>query len=260
MLVPSRLGNTPTHNQYIFTAGDSKYFELHGKPLITSILTNTDYHIHVHIYNPTKDQLEWVIHPRITCSYEKISEFIFDDIADEWMEKDNFLNHREKQMYDKGLIHGREIIKDIMVKTYYACARFIRLNEIFKKGHRCLAIDMDGIVRKKFPITFDNEVNDIFLFKKPSNEYLAGAILFTERSKKILSEFSSSIHNDILADNMYWFLDQIHLDKCIKDKNPGELPMSYIDWEMTDDSYIWSAKGKRKYNIMFTTEQKKYTL
>ena len=42
MLIPTRLGNKPTVSQFIFAAGDTKYFEIHGKPLVNSILQNTN--------------------------------------------------------------------------------------------------------------------------------------------------------------------------------------------------------------------------
>jgi len=258
MIVPTRLGNNPPSSPFIYTAGDSHYFELHGKPLINSILTNTNYPIHIHLYNPNKKQLEWLQQDRVTYSYEKISVMVFEDMVDDWLTRDYFDNHREKQMYDKGILYGREKLLDIIIKTYYACCRFIRLNEILSKGSRCLAIDIDGIVIRDFQITMENEDKDFYLYRKQSGEHLAGAILFTERSKQFLSDFANNIYAELERDNIYWFLDQVELDKCVAKYNAGLLPIGYIDWEMNENSYIWSAKGNRKSNCIFINEQQKY--
>jgi len=36
--------------------------------------------------------------------------------------------------------------------------------------------------------------------------------------------------------------------------------MAYIDWEMQDHSYIWTAKGTRKDLAIFVNEKRKYTV
>jgi hypothetical protein len=259
MIIPAREGGVPNSSQFIFAAGDAIYFEVHGKPLVNSVLQNTKYDIHIHVYNPSNEHINWLSNKdRVTFSYERISPLAFESIADDWMIRQHFNNHREKQMFDKGMLHGRSKLVEIITQTYYACCRFIRLNEILANGSRCLSIDIDGIVRTDFPIKFGIEHHDLYLYKKKSNEHLAGAILFTERAKPFLNEYANNICHYMEIDDIYWFLDQIELDKCIPKYNSGILPMSYIDWEMDVNSAIWSAKGKRKETIVFLDEQKKY--
>lgn len=258
MLIPSRLGNIPPTSPFIFTAGDSKYFEIYGKPLVNSILQNTKYHVHIHLYNPSTQHLDWLVKDRVSFSYEYVDKEEFCDIAADWLVRKDFNNIREKQMFDKGQLYGEKFLQELIRKTYYACCRFIRLSEILKKGSRCLAIDIDGLVRADFPMVLENENHDFYLYRKPSGEHLAGAILFTERSKKFLVDYSNHIAENIVKEDLYWFMDQIELDKCVPKYNAGVLPMSYIDWEMDDNSSIWSAKGKRKDTIIFLDEQKKY--
>lgn len=258
MIIPTILGSVPTNSPFIYAAGDAVYFEIHGKPLVNSILKNTDYNVHIHIYNPTVNQLQWLHRDRVTCSYEHLSADTFNSITKDWLKRTTFNNHREKQMYDKGQMFGKDFLQDLIQKTYYACCRFIRLSEIMPVNSRCLAIDIDGIVRSNFPIVLNNEEHDFYLYKKKTNEHLAGAILFTERSRKFLKDYANNICHHIEKDDIYWFMDQVELDKCVFKHNAGILPMSYIDWEMSPYSNIWSAKGKRKDTIIFQDEQKKY--
>jgi hypothetical protein len=53
-------------------------------------------------------------------------------------------------------------------------------------------------------------------------------------------------------------LDQDVLDVIAGRYRYGELPMSYIDWFMNPESYIWTAKGKRKDLKIFIDEQSRY--
>ena len=258
MLIPDLQGTFLQHHDFIYTAADSKYFDDHGKALINSVLKNTNYGIHIHLYNPLKEQLEWCNQDRVSVSYETIDLSIFSIIADEWLHKEEFENQRQKQMFDKGKIIGKPFLEDLITKTYYACCRFTRLNQLYTSDTiKCLSIDVDGLVRKNFSMILDSN-NDFYLYKKKSNEHLAGAILFNKNSLRFLHDYSRNIKKKIENNDIYWFMDQVVLDKIAPKYNPGTLPISYIDWEMADDSSIWSAKGKRKFIQLFTDEQKKY--
>jgi hypothetical protein len=260
MIIPEiEIVNKPSSKFFLYTAADLNYFEIHGKPLISSVLTNTVYSIHIHIINPTDAQLMWCSkRDRLSVSYEYIDCKIFKTIAQEWFHKSEFNNQREKQMYDKGQLYGVDTMADIIEKTYYACCRFIRLPELKPENTKCLILDVDGIVRSDFRIDLDD--CDLYVYQKKSGEHLAGAILLNPSSDRFLKEFQKSLSKEIKKNNIYWFLDQIILDQIIGKYKKGLLPMSYIDWEMNPDSSIWSAKGKRKELTSFTSEQIKYNL
>lgn len=260
MIIPNIQGTLSHSNFFIFTAADSVYFDRHGIPLINSILTNTNYSIHIHIYNPKREQIQFCLsNERISVSYEYISPADFNSVTKQWLLKTSFDNVRQKQMYDKGQQSGILFLHDLITKTYYACVRFIRLNQLLSEATPCLAIDVDGLVRANFNYAISDEV-DFLLYQKRNNEHLAGAMLFNKNSKPFLTQYASELQQAIENDDLYWFLDQLVLDRIVPNYKKGLLPVSYIDWEMSPNSSIWTAKGKRKELDIFKNEQKKYNV
>lgn len=261
MKLPPLLGNLDQDKFFIYAAADTVYFDLHARPLIKSIIANTpEYGIHIHIYNPTQEQIDFCRkHTGVTCSYEHLNDSDFQRIADYWLTRSDPLNERQAQMFKKGQKLGREELLKLIRQTYYACTRFVRLAELLRPRQRCLSIDVDGLVRGKFSDQIGPE--DFYLYEKPKDgTHLAGAILFngTSGSHEFLQEYSACLQKSILADDLYWFLDQLVLDILVPQYHKGLLPMSYIDWAMRPESAIWSAKGKRKELDIFKQEQQKY--
>ena len=121
-------------------------------------------------------------------------------------------------------------------------------------------MDIDAIFRKELP-NLSNHV-DFYIHKnKKSDQFLAGGILLTgsDNSLKFLKEYAKLLRTEIENDYLYWSLDQDILDKIVPKYKYKELPFSMIDWDMKPDSYIWTAKGKRKELEIFVNEQKKYS-
>lgn len=261
MKLPPLLGNLDQEHFFIYAAADSVYFDLHAKPLINSIITNTpNFGVHIHIYDPRPDQIEFCrSQPGVTCTHETLDDNGFQHVADYWLTRSDQLNERQQQMYKKGQKLGREELLKLVRQTYYACSRFIRLAELLRPGQRCLSIDVDGLVRGKFSSDLGNQ--DFYLYEKPKDgTHLAGALLFNGRAgtHEFLQEYATRLKTSINEDDLYWFLDQFILDQLVPKYHKGLLPMSYIDWAMRDDSAIWSAKGKRKELEIFKNEQRKY--
>jgi hypothetical protein len=261
MILPPLLGNLDQDRFFVYAAADSVYFDLHARPLINSIIANTpEYGVHIHIYNPTPDQIAFCRDiPAITCSHETLDDTAFQQAADYWLVRTQFDNDRQRQMFKKGQKLGREALLNLLRQTYYACVRFVRLAELLRPGQRCLSIDVDGLVRGQFMDQLGSE--DFYLYAKPKDgTHLAGAILFngTARTHDFLQEYAQRLCTSIGEDDLYWFLDQIILDQLVHKYHKGLLPMSYIDWAMRDDSAIWSAKGPRKDLEVFKQEQRKY--
>lgn len=261
MQLPTIQGDLPQQDFFIYTAADSVYFDIHARPLIESIRKNTSYSVHVHIYNPTDDQLTFCkSRTNVSCTYEFIKFDQNDQIKDHWLKKSSFSNGKEIQMQNKIRSCNTDQIDALIKQTYYACVRFIRLQEIKNPLQQCLAIDVDGIVRNKFPYqTFSND--DVHLYRKPkTGAYLAGAIFLqnTIGSNNFLTEYAQSLRDNFLENNIYWFLDQKVLDSIVTRFKVGSLSIGYIDWSMKGGSYIWSAKGKKKEIDIFKKEQQKY--
>jgi hypothetical protein len=260
MIIPPLQGKLDQQNFFIYAAADEKYFDLYAKPLINSVLKNTPgYGVHIHIYNPRPDQIEFCNKTNVSCTYEYIDDKVFESIRDLWYKRTDFTNDRQRQMRKKGETLGPIELLKLVRQTYFACTRFIRLAEIKQQSQYCLAIDVDGLVRK--PFSYKLPTADFHLYEKPKDgTHLAGAILFNDslKSDEFLKMYASEIKTSIENDDLYWFLDQFVLDILVKKFNKGLLPMAYIDWAMRPESSIWSAKGKRKELEVFKREQSLY--
>ena len=255
MIIPKLAGSLKPADFTIFTACDSAYFDEFGKELVNSALKNTTASIHIHVYNPSIEVIHWLKSRGISHSYEVVSHVALLPAANRWnntptseFDKQRLL--RIKKSMDKGndvSIHER------IVKTYYACARFIRLNELFN-GSPILAIDIDAIIRLSPPLL----PNDADFYIHKNKQFLAGGIYLTEHSKPFLEEYANKLVDHIQSDYLYWSLDQDILDAIVPNYNYRELPRGYIDWDMNPDSHIWTAKGKRKDLAIFKSEKSKY--
>jgi hypothetical protein len=253
-------GNLSQTGFFVYAAADTVYFDVHAKPLINSVLRNTqDCGVHIHIYDPRPDQIEFCSQPRVSCTYEFTDAQGVETATQYWLSRTDFSNDRQRQMFKKGVGLGAAELTKLIKQTYYACVRFIRLEEILPKHQRCLAIDVDGLVRAPFEHELGDK--DFYLYEKPKDgTHLAGAMLFTglKGSRRFLQEYAAHLRASIEQDDIYWFLDQVLLDRIVPNYNKGLLPMSYIDWAMRSESAIWSAKGKRKELDIFKQEQQRY--
>jgi hypothetical protein len=260
MLFPQLNGKLTQDRFFIFAAADTVYFDVHARPLINSIAASTpEYGCHIHIYDPRPDQIEFCNRPGVSCTYEYTDPLEIDRVTKYWLKRQHFTNDRQRQMYKKGQTQGAHELLKLIKQTYYACARFVRLAEILPRGQQCLAIDVDGLVRKPFNAQLGDL--DFYLYEKPKDgTHLAGALLLngTAGTHEFLQKYAQQLRLLIQADDIYWFLDQVLLDQLVPTYRKGLLPMSYIDWAMRDESAIWSAKGKRKELEIFKDEQRKY--
>lgn len=254
-------GQIPTGDQIIYAAADTVYFDLYARALIVSASRNMPHlGVHIHIYNPTEAQLSWASSQNnLTCTWETTNDKDLKNVAKYWPQRTDLENPRQHEMQKKSRsMSGTDFLK-LVHNTYYACARFVRLAEILPEKTICLSLDVDGLIRKKFAMDFESR--DIYLYEKPKDHtHLAGALLFQPNAgcRNFLTEYAQSLRNSLEQNDIYWFLDQITLDRIVPKYNKGLLPMSYIDWAMRADSAIWSAKGKRKELDIFRKELNKY--
>jgi hypothetical protein len=254
-------GQKPQGSELLYAAADTLYFDLYARPLIVSAARNcADRRIHIHVYNPNPAQIQWAQqYPNCSISWETVDNHALHKIACRWTKRKDFVNDRQIQMYKKSQTMPPEQFGKLVSNTYYACVRFVRLNQLLSSESTCLSLDVDGIIRAKFSMTFSEQ--DIYCYQKPKDgTHLAGALLFQSHSgsRQFLSEYAECLEAAIQQDDLYWFLDQVILDQLIPKYRRGLLPMSYIDWAMRADSAIWSAKGKRKDLEIFKREIKKY--
>ncbi len=273
MILPPMQGSFQQLGFFIYAAADSRYFDLYGRALINSVLLNTDYGIHIHLYDPTDQQLEFCSRPRISVTWENLPTDQFDQAMKFWSRWDlpePWASRKNKMLSLKQFTDNRDL-EMWLRKTYFACVRFVRLAEFLDQPRRFLEIDIDGIVRKPFVVEFADDVDvDVYVYEKVKLDkttrqiklmgHLAGSILFTPkpRTLEFIRELGDVIRRELESDNIYWFLDQHSLDSVIPGYRKGKLPMSMIDWQMDANSAIWTAKGRRKNLEIFQHELAKY--
>jgi hypothetical protein len=147
-----------------------------------------------------------------------------------------------------------------MQKTYYACARFVRLAQL--AGTRSfMSMDVDAVVRSTVPRL--STEHDFYLHKITGAKarILAGGMYVNSqgRSQEFLNQYSAELQQSLEQDHIYWGLDQDVLDRVVPAYASGHLPVSMIDWDMQPTSCIWTAKGTRKDLPRFIAEQQKYS-
>ena len=264
MILPPLEGTLDQSGFFVYAAADADYFDSYGIPLTNSLLKHTQYGIHVHLYNPRPDQLDFCRQTdRVSVTWETFDPAQFESAIKFWSRQDlpEPYNGRKNKMLGLKQFTNNDNLPMWIYKTYYACMRFVRLAEIVTEPCRFLEIDIDGLVRAPFQIEFADEADrDFYLYEKEKGGHLAGSILYTPKSStmQFIRELAATIRQQIEQDNIYWFLDQHSLDLVVKKYNKGLLPISYIDWRMAPDSAIWSAKGKRKHLEIFKHELRKY--
>ncbi len=212
MNIPQIQGQTNQSGKFFFFAADNNYFNLYGKALAYSLKQHAPWaKVHVHIYNPTADQLTWCDQHSVSYTYESVDR-----------------DYKE-------------------IKTYYACVRFIRIPEIFSNDSRIISFDCDVLARKEIPENvFDRDTKSSRVtIRKKTGKSLASAIFFGPDDFR--HRYANHLKENFAKDNVYWFLDQVVLDEML---SKGEAdPIGYEIWtstKMNNNDIFWTAKGDRK--------------
>lgn len=264
MKMPHLYGNFPQNEVVFFCAADEHYFNIHARPLISSIRQNFSHPIHFHLYNPSDNTKNFCEKHQISYSFEYFDEKLVDTAfrvyqvpSADW----EMLRRRGKML---GVGDPIEKLRNELVRTYYACARFVRLYELLSKPTYIVMLDTDSLVRMSFAL-FEKDY-DIHIFEKnhkkhvPYKQHLASTIFYTgtQGSFDLIRDHSNLIKEEFDLDSFYWFLDQETLDIAIQKYRKKPLNLMYVDFNMGSSSYIWCAKGKRKNTETWLTEISKY--
>jgi hypothetical protein len=262
-ILPCTITQLPQQHA-VYTACDGAYFREFGAAFAHSILTNTDFAIHFHVFNPEPEQLEFCAsNQRITVSHEIVILEQFDAAASRWstepqdpvsrMQLDRTINAMGKG--------GDHDIRERMMKTYFACVRFVRLAEIFDPRWEMFAMDVDAVVRST--LFSPGTEHDFYIHRIHGRKarFLAGGIWLNARTQNtvFLEQYSSNIASYFREDHVYWGIDQDVLETVVPGHDHGELPQTYIDWQMSDHSMVWTAKGTRKSDAAFLAAKSRYS-
>ena len=264
MMMPPLQGILNQPNFFIYAACDYDYFEEFGPPLINSVLRNTKFGIHLHLYNPTPEQIKYCRSvDRVSITYEYAPLKLFETAGQRWVTPpvDPALLVKHKRTLTAMTKGQDSSIQQRMQRTYFACARFIRLQQLIRQTSSLLAIDIDAIVRNDIPLL--SNIYDLYLYRieKKDPRFLAGAIYLsgTYNSYQFLKEYATALTKTIEQDMLYWSIDQDLLEDIVPKYHWGQMSDELIDWEMRPSGIIWTAKGTRKELDIFVNEKQKYT-
>jgi hypothetical protein len=186
----------------------------------------------------------------------------FAQAAEQWVRvsADPELADRRRRIVTAMSKSNDASIQQRIQRTYFASARFVRLQQLIRPTSRLLAIDIDAVVRKDLPVLDNDRDFYIHYISGRRARYLAGGLYFTGNNNgyQFLKDYAGVLKTNIESDNLYWGIDQDVLIDLVPRYRWGELPWEYIDWEMQDRSYIWTAKGTRKNLEIFVNEQNQY--
>lgn len=263
MKLPPLLGILDQRDFFIYAACDVEYFNEFGPALINSVLKNTTVGVHLHLYNPTQDQIKYCRSiDQVSITYENAPLAAFDQAAKQWEQipSDPALADQRRRIITAMGKGNDSSIQQRIQRTYFASARFIRLHQLIKPNTRMFAIDVDAVVRSNLPALDNSRDFYIHYISGKRARYLAGGLYLTGNSNgyNFLEEYADVLKTNIEADNLYWGIDQDVLVDLVPRYHWSNLPIEYIDWEMQNCSYIWTAKGTRKNLEIFVNEKQKY--
>lgn len=222
----------------IFSACDSAYVQ-YAVPLIKSLdIFSPGFHFILHVVNPTEQVLNKL--SKLSCELNRTALSV---------------------TYEKVDLEGRS---DESQKTYYACARFIRLSELLESSsNEYLVLDADSLFINFIDRDFtDKQVAEICIRRRdqtdadvPMHLAVATGTLWcqsTPQVRSLINEIASSIEDAFDSHKEKWFLDQISFSTAMY-KNKKKLSVyniksKYADWSFNEDSIIWAAKGEIKNN------------
>lgn len=262
-MLPPLQGNLDQEKFFIYAACDVAYFDEFGPALINSVLRNTRFGIHLHLYNPTADQIQYCRSTdRVSITYEHAPIELFVKAAEPWQQvsADPELADRRKRIVT-AMGKGKDVsIQQRIQRTYFAAARFIRLQQLIRPTSQLLAIDVDAIVRTDLPLLNNSKDFYIHYISGKRARYLAGGLYLpgNHNGYDFLRAYADILKTNIESDNLHWGIDQDVLVDLVPRYRWGELPMEYIDWNMQNLSHIWTAKGTRKDLEIFVNEKNQY--
>jgi hypothetical protein len=89
MIIPPLSGNLDQKDFFVYAAADGSYFDKFGRQLINSVKQNTDYGVHLHLYNPTPAQLDFCYQTdRVSVTWETFGTEQFETAIKYWSRTD----------------------------------------------------------------------------------------------------------------------------------------------------------------------------
>ena len=233
----------------VFTVADGNYFDRFGKAFLGSVLENSHgTQVHLHLYNPTNSQLEFI---------DKLTKDVLGSSVSVTWETIN-LDH----------LHGEDYGR------YICFSRFLRLSELVKStGTNCLLLDIDALVVKSTTqlLTDIGEADVAFyarFHKAGIDTKMLGGTLYvasTNNGKKFAELISSKLERFVSHGKFLEKLDQIVIyDEFTRFRKTCQNFKFYlfddrvIDLSFSGGSIIWYPKGDSRMDGVFMEKVDEY--
>lgn len=132
---------------------------------------------------------------------------------------------------------------------YWVNMRFVRLPELYEDTTPVISIDADSVFSRTLSESqFDADMMHSWVTtaKKREQRSLGSAVGFAVDSAR------HALRTALLSlPALTWYQDQIEMDRLLDAGIFVEQDRRYSDFKMTEDSYIWTGKGDRKYKRSF---------
>ena len=142
-------------------------------------------------------------------------------------------------------------------KTFYASARYIYSEDLIREYELegIMFLDADSLVLKDIP--FPEEDYSLHLREPFPNttgivkegSYVLGSSVYISNNGIEFAKFLKKELNSYVLDT--WYQDQMALWRAHQSLNSklsfSQLDKTYLDWDFDPSSFIWNAKGPRKY-------------
>lgn len=196
-------------------AADTVYFNKWAKYLFFSIKKHAPWaHVHFHIFDPTSDDLDWLLDA--DCTHSK-----------EYTPAEYCATHQDRVVY-------------------WCAARYIRTTEIFADSASVINLDADSIMVKDLSHDqFCQDLKQSWVPVAPKRETrsLCSALgLGTDAGRYAVRQALLDVY---LNSKLTWALDQRLCDQLIDNNQLQPMDLKYTDFKMKDTSYIWTGKGDR---------------
>ena len=154
-----------------------------------------------------------------------------------------------------------ELDKQHQLKAWYMSFRFLDVINFLRDSYDMMILDADGIIRN-FIDWSDFRGSIGIYFRNNDREcmkVLAGCVYLKndDIGTSFINEVSSELNNNRFV---YWCdqlalwrtLNRGYLDNCF------HIPYKYIDYELNDESIIWTGRSNVKDSDRFMEEIKKF--
>jgi len=224
----------------VFAACDDGYYARFATDFLFSAEdTGHPHRIHIHLYAPSAQTLAHIAALRDSLRHTQLTYSWEDD------------------GYER---YGIDSV------IYFAAARFIMIHHLLQEC-RCpiLGVDIDGFVHRPLDGAFDliGQADVTFHFRfgerRVWRRILAAAVgfnhtpeglRFCERAARCI-QASLRLHPDFHTDQTILYHAYRFARRWLPSIRWQHLPLSLVDYDFQDDSFIWTAKGPRKEDASF---------